>query len=197
MAPVTLLVIVLLLYLALRQPVSVAIVLGTLPLALVGGVWTLHLLDYQLSVAVGVGFIALAGVAVDLRVMMVTYLRLAMEQWEERARANADGRGRAGGGDGRPRAAQTASGNDRGDAGGRARADHAGSWDWDGGDAPDRRADVRRDRGRHGSWWWCRRCSCCGGGAGAVSRGVLHRALNTAERIAQRSHKIAPRIAPG
>ena len=84
-APLTLLVIVLLLYLALRRGASVAIVLGTLPLALVGGVWTLYLLDYQLSVAVGVGFIALAGVAVELGVVMTTYLNLAMQRHLQRA----------------------------------------------------------------------------------------------------------------
>ena len=77
-APMTLLVIVLLLYFALRQAASVVIVLVALPLALAGGAWTLHLLDYQLSVAVGVGFIALAGVAVELGVVMVSYLNLAM-----------------------------------------------------------------------------------------------------------------------
>ena len=86
-APLTLLIIVLLLYLALRQGVSVAIVLGTLPLALVGGVWTLYLLNYQLSVAVGVGFIALAGVAVELGVVMVTYLNLAMQRRVEQAQS--------------------------------------------------------------------------------------------------------------
>ena len=84
-APLTLIIIVLLLYLALRQGAAVAIVLGTLPLALVGGVWTLYLLNYQLSVAVGVGFIALAGVAVELGVVMVTYLNLAMQRHTERA----------------------------------------------------------------------------------------------------------------
>ena len=77
-APMTLLVIVLLLYFALRHASSVVIVLVALPLALTGGVWTLHLLDYQLSVAVGVGFIALAGVAVELGVVMVSYLNLAL-----------------------------------------------------------------------------------------------------------------------
>ena len=46
----------------------------------------LYLLEYQLSAAVGVGFVALAGVAVELGVMMVTYLRLALERREERAR---------------------------------------------------------------------------------------------------------------
>ena len=85
-APITLLIIVLLLYLALRQGAAVAIVLGTLPVALVGGVWTLYLLNYQLSVAVGVGFIALAGVAVELGVVMVTYLNLALRDRVEAAK---------------------------------------------------------------------------------------------------------------
>ena len=89
-APVTLLIIVVLLYLALRHVASVAIVLVALPLALVGGAWTLYLLNYQLSVAVGVGFIALAGVAVELGVVMVSYLNLALR---ERARdAQREGR---------------------------------------------------------------------------------------------------------
>ena len=64
--PLTLLIIVLLLYLNFRNIVEVLIIMGTLPLALVGGVWLLYLLDYNLSVAVGVGFIALAGVAVEI-----------------------------------------------------------------------------------------------------------------------------------
>ena len=86
-APVTLLVIVLLLYFALRRPVAVAIVLGALPLALAAGVWTVYLLGYNLSVAVGVGFIALAGVAVELGVLMVTYLHLALRDRSRQARA--------------------------------------------------------------------------------------------------------------
>ncbi|MCK4675000.1 MAG: efflux RND transporter permease subunit, partial [Gammaproteobacteria bacterium] len=60
--PLTLVVIVLLLYLNFRNLTEVAIIMGTLPLALVGGFWLLYFLDYNLSVAVGVGFIALSGV---------------------------------------------------------------------------------------------------------------------------------------
>ena len=89
-APLAVLVIVLLLYFALRQFASVVMVLVALPLALVGGVWTLHLLNYQLSVAVGVGFIALAGVAVELGVVMVSYLNLALR--DRLARAASEGR---------------------------------------------------------------------------------------------------------
>lgn len=75
--PVTLLIIVLLLYLNFRNFTEVMIILGTLPLALVGGIWLLYLLDYNLSVAVGVGFIALAGVAVEIGVVMLVYLNQA------------------------------------------------------------------------------------------------------------------------
>ncbi len=72
--PVTLIVILLLLFLNFKNMTSVLIIMGTLPLALVGGIWLLYWLDYNLSVAVGVGFIALAGVAVEIGVLMIVYL---------------------------------------------------------------------------------------------------------------------------
>jgi Cu(I)/Ag(I) efflux system membrane protein CusA/SilA len=75
--PTTLGLIILLLYLQLRSAVDVGIVLGTLPLSLAGGFWLLYLLDYQMSVAVAVGFIALAGMAVEVGVVMLTYLNNA------------------------------------------------------------------------------------------------------------------------
>ncbi len=78
--PVTLGIIVLLLYLIFRRLPEVAIIIGTLPLAVIGGLWLLFLLDYDLSVAVGVGFIALAGVAVEIGVVMLVYLNQAMRQ---------------------------------------------------------------------------------------------------------------------
>jgi Cu(I)/Ag(I) efflux system membrane protein CusA/SilA len=78
--PVTLAIILLLLYLNFRSFTEVAIIMGTLPLALVGGFWLLYLLDYNLSVAVGVGFIALAGVAVEIGVVMLVYLNQAMQR---------------------------------------------------------------------------------------------------------------------
>ena len=61
--PLTLAIIVLLLYLTSATRRDVMLILGTLPFALVGGVWLLYLLDYDLSIAAVVGFIALAGVA--------------------------------------------------------------------------------------------------------------------------------------
>jgi len=78
--PVAIAVIVILLYLNFRNLVSVAIILGTLPLALVGGLWLLELLTFNFSVAVGVGFIALAGVAVEIGVIMLVYLDHALER---------------------------------------------------------------------------------------------------------------------
>ena len=78
--PVTLAIIVLLLFLNFRRFAEVAIIVGTLPMALIGGLWLLYVLDYDLSVAVGVGFIALAGVAVEIGVVMLVYLNQAIRQ---------------------------------------------------------------------------------------------------------------------
>jgi len=75
--PFTLVIIILLLYLNFRNFTEVMIIMGTLPMALVGGVWLLYLLDFNMSVAVGVGFIALAGVAVEIGVIMLVYLNQA------------------------------------------------------------------------------------------------------------------------
>jgi Cu(I)/Ag(I) efflux system membrane protein CusA/SilA len=83
--PVTLVIIVLLLFLSFRGFREVLIILATLPLALVGGVWLLYWLGYDMSVAVGVGFIALAGVAVEIGVVMVVYLNQAFGRRCERA----------------------------------------------------------------------------------------------------------------
>ena len=83
--PITLVIIILLLYLNFRNLIEVAIIMGTLPLALVGGFWLLYLLGYNLSVAVGVGFIALAGVAVEIGVVMLVYLNQALRQHQDEA----------------------------------------------------------------------------------------------------------------
>lgn len=84
--PITLVVIILLLFLNFRNMTEVLIIMGTLPTALIGGIWLLYLLDYHISVAVGVGFIALAGVAVEIGVVMLVYLKqaLATEKLEAR-----------------------------------------------------------------------------------------------------------------
>ena len=83
--PVTLVIIILLLYMNFRNLTEVMIIMGTLPMALVGGFWLLYLLDYNLSVAVGVGFIALSGVAVEIGVVMLVYLNQALAQHKEQA----------------------------------------------------------------------------------------------------------------
>ncbi len=79
--PFTLLIIFVLLYLTFRRFDEALLIMSTLPFALIGGIWLLWLLDYNLSVAGAVGFIALAGVAAEFGVIMLLYLRQA---WDER-----------------------------------------------------------------------------------------------------------------
>ncbi|MGH7550647.1 MAG: efflux RND transporter permease subunit, partial [Gemmatimonadota bacterium] len=74
MVPVTVGIIFLLLFLNFRSVIESLIVMVSLPLALVGGVWLMWALDYNLSVASGVGFIALAGVAAEIGIVMLVYL---------------------------------------------------------------------------------------------------------------------------
>ncbi|WP_421273277.1 efflux RND transporter permease subunit [Aeromonas taiwanensis] len=77
--PLTVAIIVLLLYLAFRRVQEVLLILTTLPLAIVGGIWYVWLAGFNMSVAVGVGFIALAGVAVETGVLMLIYLNHAWD----------------------------------------------------------------------------------------------------------------------
>ena len=86
--PITIAIIILLLYLNFRSFIEVFIVMGTLPMALVGGVLLLYILDYDLSVAVSIGFIALAGVSVEIGVVMLVYLNHALNYQKELARKN-------------------------------------------------------------------------------------------------------------
>jgi copper/silver efflux system protein len=89
-APVTLFIIFLLLYLNFRRLTETLIVMMALPFSLVGGLWFVHYLGYNMSVAVAVGFIALAGVAAETGVVMLIYLDHA---WEEiKRRRAAEGR---------------------------------------------------------------------------------------------------------
>ncbi|MDO6717949.1 efflux RND transporter permease subunit [Psychrosphaera sp. 1_MG-2023] len=76
--PLTLAIIVILLYLNFRNVAEVFIIMGTLPLAMVGSIWLMYLQGFNFSVAVGVGFIALAGVAVEIGVIMLVYLNQAI-----------------------------------------------------------------------------------------------------------------------
>ena len=80
MGPLTLAIVLLLLYLNFRRVTEVLLIIGTVPFALIGGVLLLYFLDYDVSVAVGVGFIALAGVAVELGVVMLTYINMSMNR---------------------------------------------------------------------------------------------------------------------
>ncbi|AYC33075.1 efflux RND transporter permease subunit [Pseudomonas cavernae] len=79
--PATLLIIFVLLYLTFARFDEACLIMATLPFALTGGAWFLYLLDFNLSVATGVGFIALAGVAAEFGVIMLLYLKNA---WAER-----------------------------------------------------------------------------------------------------------------
>ena len=72
--PITLLVIFVLLYFNFKNVTESMIVMLSLPFAIVGGVWFIYLLGYNMSIAVGVGFIALAGVAAETGVVMLVYL---------------------------------------------------------------------------------------------------------------------------
>jgi Cu(I)/Ag(I) efflux system membrane protein CusA/SilA len=85
--PVTLLTIFLLLFLNFRRITETLIVMLSVPFALVGGVWLMWLLGYNLSVAVAVGFIALAGVAAETGVIMLIYLDHAWEAVKTQCRA--------------------------------------------------------------------------------------------------------------
>jgi copper/silver efflux system protein len=82
--PLTLLIIFLLLYLTFRRVTETLIVMLSVPFALVGGFWLMWWLDFNLSVAVAVGFIALAGVAAETGVVMLLYLDGALKEAKQR-----------------------------------------------------------------------------------------------------------------
>ncbi|KUI97411.1 efflux RND transporter permease subunit [Vibrio sp. MEBiC08052] len=84
--PITLTIITLLLYFSFRRIGEVLIIMATLPLAMVGGLWLMYALNYNLSIAVGVGFIALSGVAVEIGVIMLVYLNQAWHYTKLKAR---------------------------------------------------------------------------------------------------------------
>jgi Cu(I)/Ag(I) efflux system membrane protein CusA/SilA len=86
-APATLLIITLMLFMAFNRIIEVGIILAALPLALAGGVWFLWYLAFDISVAVLVGFIALAGVAVETAIVMLLYLNLSWEKRRKLAQA--------------------------------------------------------------------------------------------------------------
>jgi Cu(I)/Ag(I) efflux system membrane protein CusA/SilA len=79
--PLTLLIIILIIYLNTQSLVKTVIVLLAVPFSLVGAFWMLHFAGYNMSVAVWVGLIALAGLDAETGVVMLLYLDLAYEQW--------------------------------------------------------------------------------------------------------------------
>ena len=85
--PITLLIIMVLLYANFRNLIEVGIIMGTLPFAMIGSIWLMYLEGYNFSVAVAVGFIALAGVAVEIGVIMLVYLNQAYNEMIERCEA--------------------------------------------------------------------------------------------------------------
>jgi Cu(I)/Ag(I) efflux system membrane protein CusA/SilA len=86
MIPLTLLIVFVLLYLNFQSVTKTLIVLLSVPFAAVGAIWALYLLDYDLSVAVWVGIIALVGIAAEIGVVMLVYLDMAHSRWEEEGR---------------------------------------------------------------------------------------------------------------
>ncbi len=86
--PATLLIIFVLLYLTFTRMDEALLIMATLPFALTGGVWFLYVMGYNLSVATGVGFIALAGVSAEFGVIMLIYLKQAWQERVDAGRAN-------------------------------------------------------------------------------------------------------------
>ncbi|MBI5579514.1 MAG: efflux RND transporter permease subunit [Deltaproteobacteria bacterium] len=87
--PLTALIIFVLIYLNTNSIIKTAIVLLAVPFSLVGSFWLLYLLDYNMSIAVWVGIIALAGLDAETGVVMLLYLDLAYEQWKKEGRLKA------------------------------------------------------------------------------------------------------------
>ncbi|KZX00456.1 cation transporter [Pseudoalteromonas luteoviolacea] len=85
--PLTLAIIVILLYMNFRAISEVAVIIVTLPVALIGGLWLMYIEGFNFSVAAGVGFIALAGVAVEIGVIMLVYLNQALSELKYRAQS--------------------------------------------------------------------------------------------------------------
>ncbi len=83
--PLTLAIIVLLLFMAFRRVADVVMIAASLPVALAGGAWLIFLLGFDVSIAVIVGFIALAGVAAETAIIMLVYLNLALARYREAA----------------------------------------------------------------------------------------------------------------
>ncbi|NOQ19600.1 MAG: MMPL family transporter, partial [Desulfobacterales bacterium] len=86
--PMTLVIIFLLLYFNFKNVTESLIVMLSVPFSLTGGLWLMYLLDYNMSVAVGVGFIALAGVATEIGVILLVYLDLSYKKFTSQYKEN-------------------------------------------------------------------------------------------------------------
>jgi Cu(I)/Ag(I) efflux system membrane protein CusA/SilA len=164
--PVTLLIIFLLLYLNFRRMTETLIVMLSVPFALVGGVWLMWALGYNLSVAVAVGFIALAGVAAETGVVMLIYLDHAWEAAQ--AKCHAEGKTATmadalRSGDGRRRGAGAAQDDDGGGHHGGPVTHHVGNRHRLRSHEPHRRAD--------GGWHAFIHCADAGGDSGDLCAG--------------------------
>jgi copper/silver efflux system protein len=86
--PATLAIILVLLYLIFRSVSSALLIMTTVPFALIGGFWLIYLLGYDMSIASGVGFIALAGVAAEFGVVMLLFIDQAIKRHQEKGELN-------------------------------------------------------------------------------------------------------------
>ena len=86
--PITLALIFLVLFMNFRNITESLIMMITIPFALIGGIWLMYFSDYNLSVAVGVGFIALAGLAAENGVVLLVYLDVAYNRWKKKGKLN-------------------------------------------------------------------------------------------------------------
>jgi Cu(I)/Ag(I) efflux system membrane protein CusA/SilA len=91
LVPFTLLIIFVLLYLTFPRALPALLIMGSLPFALIGGLWLLYLLGYNFSIAVAIGFIALAGVAAEFGVIMLLYLDQAIDRRRQSGRLVTEG----------------------------------------------------------------------------------------------------------
>ena len=141
--PLTLLIIFVLLYLNTQSTVKTMIVLLAVPFSLVGSFWFLWMLGYNLSIAVWVGLIALAGLDAETGVVMLLYLDLAHDKWKKEGRMNTVARPQ-GSDHGRRGEAYPAEAHDRGGHPRRPRPDHVQPRRGRGRDEADRRPHGRR-----------------------------------------------------
>ncbi len=88
--PITLLIITMLLFFNFKSFLEVAIIMGTLPFALVGSIWLMYWLGFNFSVSVGVGFIALSGVAVEIAVIMLNFLNNSLDALRQKLKESND-----------------------------------------------------------------------------------------------------------